>query len=83
MSFEWSPFPRQKDWEFPNLVVSNVVVNRCLQYFTRKRSFVLFCALLRTRGYALLRSFARILLVSASDRVENDRVWELRDFGEF
>ena len=52
--------------------------------FTRKRSFVPFCVLLRTLRTcvcALLRPFALFcahLRVSASDRVYNDRVWELQ-----
>ena len=43
-----------------------------------------FCALLQTRVYALLRSFAPFcahLRVSASDRISSDRVWELQSQG--
>ena len=45
------------------------------------RSFALFCALLQTCVRALLWTFALFcthLRVSASDRVWNDRVWELQ-----
>ena len=44
-------------WEFPNLVVS------LLATFTQKRSFVLFCAPLRSGAcWADLRSFADLLM---------------------
>ena len=56
--------------------------------FTRKRSFALICALLRSFApfalfaYLGLHSFAcfcALLRVSASDRVLNNRVWELQN----
>ena len=62
-------------WEFPRLVVSNLVV------YYNFYAEALFCALLRTCVCALLRAFAPFrahLHVSANGRVENDRVWELQ-----
>ena len=47
-------YATEKDWELPNLVVSNLVV--CNFY-----SFALFCALLRTCVGAPLRSFCMFL----------------------
>ena len=60
---------------FPSLVASNLVVCKfCAEalFCALLRPFAPFCALLRTRVYALLR-------VSTSDRVSNDRVWELQN----
>ena len=52
-------------WEFPNLVVSKLVVCN----FTRKRSFAPFWALLQTSFCTLLRALALFCRVSKSDRV--------------
>ena len=54
-------------WEFPSLVVCNVYKKKLLRPFAdlRLRSLALICTLLR---------------VSASDRVCNDRIWELQTF---
>ena len=65
-------------WEFPNLVVSNLVaciVYALLRSFAsfRRLAFALFCARLRSFECVHLR-------VSASDRVYNDRVRELQIF---
>ena len=57
----------------------------CLQFLRGSallRSFAPFCGLLCSFADLRLRSFARIcahLRVSANDRVQNDRVWELQN----
>ena len=48
--------PRSMCWEFPNVVVSNLVVCDSYALLRSLRSFAPFCALLRT--CARLRSFA-------------------------
>ena len=66
------------------------VKSGCLQIYAEVffcallRSFMLFCALLRTCVCTLLRSFALFshLRVSASNRVQNNCVWELQIFGK-
>ena len=65
-------------WQFPNLVVLNLVV--CSFYAealscTLRRPFAPFCALAFALFCVHLRSFA----LAANDRIwESDRVWELQ-----
>ena len=60
-----------KSWEFPNLVVCNFYAEALFL-----RSFAPFCRLMSALICALFR-------VATSDRVYNDRVWELQQRADF